>query len=209
MYRYFFKRVLDFFSALVLLILLSPLCVIITVVLFIANQGAPFFVQKRPGKNEKIFSIIKFKTMNDKKDADGNLLTDTERLTPLGIFIRKTSLDEIPQLINVLKGDMSFIGPRPLLIEYLPYYKDEEKKRHSIRPGITGLAQVSGRNLLNWDDRLAKDISYVEDISFKTDFIIFIKTINSVITSKDIVVDPHSVMLNLQEERNSCDETKA
>lgn len=208
MYRYFFKRVLDFFSALVLLILLSPLFVIITVVLFIANKGTPFFVQKRPGKNEKIFSIIKFKTMNDKKDADGNLLTDTERLTPLGIFIRKTSLDEIPQLINVLKGDMSFIGPRPLLIEYLPYYREAEKKRHSIRPGITGLAQVSGRNLLNWDDRLAKDIAYVEDISFKTDFKIFIKTMKSVITSKDIVVDPHSVMLNLQEERSSLDETK-
>ncbi|PQV49582.1 lipopolysaccharide/colanic/teichoic acid biosynthesis glycosyltransferase [Jejuia pallidilutea] len=205
MYRYFIKRLLDFFSALVLLILLFPVFVVVTVVLFIANQGAPFFVQKRPGKNEKIFSIIKFKTMNDKKDTDGNLLSDTERLTPLGAFIRKTSLDEIPQLINVLKGEMSFIGPRPLLIEYLPYYSDKEKKRHSIRPGITGLAQVSGRNLLNWDDRLAKDIEYVEHVSFKTDFKIFIKTINSVITSKDIVVDPHAVMLNLQEERGSCD----
>ncbi len=201
MYILFFKRFLDFIGSLVLLSLISPIFVFLTIFLAFANAGKPFFVQKRPGKNEKIFSIIKFKTMNDRKDTEGNLLSDTERLTPIGSFVRKTSLDEIPQLINVVLGDMSFIGPRPLLTKYLPYYREEEKLRHTIRPGITGLAQVSGRNLLKWDDRLAKDVEYVKNISFLLDVKIVIKTIQNVITSKDVVVDPQSIMVNLMEER--------
>ena len=143
--------------------------------------------------------------MNDKRDANGDLLPDKERLTAVGSFVRKTSLDELPQLINVLKGEMSFIGPRPLLIKYLPYYKESERPRHSIRPGITGLAQVSGRNLLKWDDRLALDVQYANNISFATDFKIIVKTIKNVITSKDIVVDPESVMVNLSDERKRQD----
>lgn len=203
MYRFFFKRSLDFFMALVLLLIISPLFLLITFFLLIANQGQPFFVQKRPGKNEQIFSIIKFKTMNDKKDVNGNLLSDGERLTTIGKIVRKTSLDEIPQLINVIKGEMSFIGPRPLLIKYLPYYSDEEQLRHTIRPGITGLAQVSGRNLLNWDDRLAADVNYVKNISFGMDSKIVLKTIKNILTSKDIVVDPRSVIQDLDEYRKN------
>jgi len=201
MYVLFFKRFLDFTGSLVLLLLVSPIFVFLTIFLAFANAGKPFFVQKRPGKNEKIFSIIKFKTMNDRKDQEGNLLSDAERLTPIGSFVRKTSLDEIPQLINVIIGDMSFIGPRPLLTKYLPYYREEEKPRHSIRPGITGLAQVSGRNLLKWDDRLAKDVEYVKNLSFMMDVKIVIKTIQNVITSKDVVVDTQSIMDNLMDER--------
>ncbi len=170
-----------------------------------ANKGKPFFVQERPGKNEKIFSIVKFKTMNDLTDDQGNLLPDRERLTPVGSFVRKTSLDELPQLINVIKGEMSFIGPRPLLIRYLPFYKEEERKRHSIRPGITGLAQVSGRNLLNWDDRLGLDVEYVKQVSFILDLKIVLRTIKNVLTSKDIAVDPQSVMIDLDDERRKAD----
>lgn len=201
MYILFLKRFFDFFGALLLLLLISPIFIFLIIFLSFANAGKPFFVQKRPGKNERIFSIIKFKTMNDRKDADGNLLSDTERLTRVGSFVRKTSLDEIPQLINVFKGDMSFIGPRPLLTKYLPYYTSEEKLRHTIRPGITGLAQVSGRNLLGWDDRLAKDVEYVKNRSFILDFKIVLTTIQNVLTSKDVVVDPQAIMPNLMEER--------
>ncbi|WP_062059394.1 sugar transferase [Aquimarina longa] len=201
MYKSFTKRILDFCLALVLLICISPIFILLLIFLAIANQGKPFFVQKRPGKNEKIFRIIKFKTMNDKCDAKGQLLPDKDRLTVVGSLVRKTSLDEIPQLINVIRGEMSFIGPRPLLIRYLPYYEGEEKIRHSVRPGITGLAQVSGRNMLNWDDRLAIDIEYVKNLSFRLDFVIIIKTIKNVITSKDVVVDPNSVILDLDEYR--------
>ncbi len=183
--------------------MISPIFLFITFFLFFANNGKPFFVQKRPGKNEKIFEILKFKTMNDKKDEQGNLLPDKDRLTSIGTFLRRTSLDEIPQLINVLRGEMSFIGPRPLLIQYLPYYKENEKIRHSILPGITGLAQVSGRNLLSWDARLAADVEYVKRISFILDVEILIKTIQNVITSKDIVVDPESIMPNLKDERST------
>ena len=169
------KRIFDFLFSLILLIIASPFVLIIIILLFFANNGTPFFYQKRPGKDEKLFNIIKFKTMNDKKNERGELLSDTERLTFIGKIIRKTSLDEIPQLINVLKGDMSIIGPRPLLIRYLPYYTKEERKRHSIRPGITGLAQISGRNFLNWDDRLSKDVEYANNISLKMDLKIFSK----------------------------------
>ena len=201
MYRNFFKRFIDFLASLTLLVLLSPLLLLISVLLFFANSGKVFFVQRRPGKDEKIFSIVKFKTMNDKKDAEGNLLPDRDRLTVIGRIIRKTSLDEVPQLFNVLKGDMSLIGPRPLLPKYLPYYTDRERKRHSVLPGITGLAQVSGRNLLNWDQRLQKDAEYVEQLSFGLDMKIFFQTIINVIRSKDNVADPSSLLLDLDEQR--------
>lgn len=160
-----------------------------------------FSFKKGPGKDEKIFKVIKFKTMNDKTDSEGKLLSDGERLTKIGSFVRKTSLDELPQLFNVLFGQMSFIGPRPLLVRYLPFYTEKEKKRHNIRPGITGLAQISGRNLLGWDKRIALDVKYVEQLSFRMDMKIVITTIKNVLTSKDVVVDSTSVMLALDEER--------
>ena len=196
-YRFFFKRLIDLFTAILGLLIVFPVFVFLILVLAIVNKGTPFFVQKRPGRNEKIFSIIKFKTMTNAKDKNGNLLPDEKRLTTIGKLVRKTSLDELPQLLNIVKGDMSFIGPRPLLIRYLPFYSETEKIRHSIRPGITGLAQISGRNLLNWDDRLKKDIEYVENLHFGLDFKIFIKTIQKVITSKDVVVNPNSVIQDL------------
>ncbi len=150
LYKKIIKRFLDFIIALIGFMILSPVFLIVTIGLFFANQGKPFFFQKRPGKDERIFKVIKFKTMNDKKDVQGNLLSDADRLTPIGTFVRKTSLDEIPQLLNVLKGDMSLIGPRPLLPEYLPLYNEEQKKRHHVKPGITGWAQVNGRNAISW-----------------------------------------------------------
>jgi len=202
-YKSVFKRGIDFLGASFLLIILSPIFIIITMLLTISNKGSAFFYQQRPGKRERIFKIFKFKTMNDLKDEKGELLPDSQRLTKIGKIIRKTSLDEIPQLVNVLKGEMSFIGPRPLLIRYLPYYSEEEQKRHTIRPGITGLAQISGRNLLNWDDRLAKDIKYTEELSAQLDFKIFIKTIMNVLTSKDVAVDANSVMQDLDEYRKN------
>ena len=161
---------------------------VVTVGLWFANGGKPFFYQLRPGKGERIFKIIKFKTMNDRRDANGQLLPDAERLTKIGTFVRKTSLDEIPQLLNVLKGDMSLIGPRPLLVKYLPYYSKREQLRHTVRPGITGLAQVNGRNKLNWDDRLELDAQYVENLSFLLDIKILFRTIINVLLRKDIAV---------------------
>jgi lipopolysaccharide/colanic/teichoic acid biosynthesis glycosyltransferase len=149
-YKFFFKRIIDFLIALIGLILLSPVFIVVMILLYFANQGKPFFLQARPGLNEKIFNIIKFKTMNDKKDGQGNYLPDSERLTRIGSFIRQTSLDELPQLINVLKGDMALIGPRPLLPQYLSLYNESQKRRHNIRPGITGWAQVNGRNAISW-----------------------------------------------------------
>src|SRR5690554_4962133 len=190
MYKRFFKRTIDFVFALSGLIVLFPLFVVVWIALLFANQGSPFFFQRRPGKGDKIFKIIKFKTMNDLRDLNGKLLPDAARLTKAGFFVGKTSLDEIPQLLNVLKGDMSLIGPRPLLIEYLPYYTERERLRHTVRPGITGLAQVSGRNMLNWDERLEFDAQYVENLSFKLDVEIFLKTVRNVIQRKDIVIIP-------------------
>lgn len=191
MYRLFLKRFIDFVLALVGLIILTPVFIIIMILLAVANSGKPFFFQKRPGKNEKIFSIIKFKTMNDKKDAEGNLLSDAERLTKIGSFVRKTSLDEIPQLINVLKGDMSLIGPRPLRTYYLPLYSEEQKKRHNVKPGITGWAQVNGRNAISWTQKFEYDVWYVENISFMLDMKIFFLTIKKVFVREGISQEGH------------------
>lgn len=188
MYKKIIKPALDFLIALIVFILLSPIFVVVTVGLWFANGGKPFFYQLRPGKGERIFKIIKFKTMNDRRDTNGQLLPDAERLTKIGTFVRKTSLDEIPQLLNVLKGDMSLIGPRPLLVKYLPYYSKREQLRHTVRPGITGLAQVNGRNKLNWDDRLELDAQYVENLSFLLDIKILFRTIVNVLLRKDIAV---------------------
>lgn len=183
------KRCFDFCFALIALLCLSPILIIITVWLHFANKGAGvFFYQSRPGKGEKIFKVIKYKSMTDEKDENGNLLPDAQRLTTVGRFIRATSIDELPQLINVLKGDMALIGPRPLLVEYLSYYTERERLRHSVRPGITGYTQVHGRNNLSWDERLEMDVYYVENMSFILDFEIFFRTIYNVLARKDVQV---------------------
>lgn len=186
MYKSIIKPVLDFLAAFIGLLVLSPIFVLTTIALAIANNGKPFFFQKRPGKNERIFSIIKFKTMNDATDAQGNLMSDAERLTGVGKFVRKTSLDEIPQLINVLKGHMSLIGPRPLLPEYLPLYNQEQKRRHEVKPGITGWAQVNGRNAISWEDKFRLDVAYVNQQSFILDVKILFLTIKKVFVSEGI-----------------------
>lgn len=186
MYKSTVKQFFDILSALIGLILLSPVFIVITVFLFFANDGKPFFFQLRPGKNGKIFKIVKFKTMNDKKDKDGNLLPDAERLTKVGAFVRKTSLDEIPQLINVVIGDMSIVGPRPLLTNYLHLYNEFQNRRHEVKPGITGWAQVNGRNAISWDQKFAYDVWYVDNISFTLDVKILLKTIIKVIKSDGI-----------------------
>ena len=203
MYKRFFKRFFDFIIAFTVLLIIWPVLLIITIWLYFANKGAGiFFFQERPGRNEKIFKVIKFKSMTDARDKQGNLLPDKERLTRVGKFIRSTSIDELPQLINVLKGDMSLIGPRPLLPQYLPYYSEREKLRHSVRPGITGLAQVNGRNNLDWDERLEIDVQYVEKLNILLDIRIFTKTILDVIRRKNIVVIPGSKSMPLNIERN-------
>ncbi|AQY21601.1 sugar transferase [Riemerella anatipestifer] len=186
MYRDFFKPIMDFTLALVGFLLLSPVFILVTIGLFFANQGKPFFFQKRPGKNERIFSIIKFKTMNDKKDVQGNLLSDAERLTAVGKLVRKTSLDEIPQLLNVIKGDMSLVGPRPLLPQYLPLYNKEQKKRHNVRPGITGWAQVNGRNAISWQQKFEYDVWYVRNLSLSLDIKVLFLTVKKVFVSEGI-----------------------
>lgn len=185
-YSRFFKRILDFLVSLVAILLLSPIILILTALLALANNGKPFFFQKRPGKNGKIFTIIKFKTMNDKKDEQGNLLPDIERITKVGKFVRGASLDELMQLINVVKGDMSIIGPRPLLVDYLPLYNQEQAKRHLVRPGITGWAQVNGRNAISWEEKFALDVWYVNNISFATDVKILILTVKKVFQREGI-----------------------
>lgn len=191
MYNFVFKRLFDFLIALIGLICLSPVFVVVTICLYIANQGKPFFFQSRPGLNEKIFKIIKFKTMNDRKDADGNLLPDADRLTSVGAFVRKTSLDEIPQLINVLKGDMSIIGPRPLLPQYLALYSERQRIRHKVRPGITGWAQVNGRNAISWQKKFELDTWYVENLSLKTDIKVFLITFKKVFKREGISANGH------------------
>lgn len=186
MYKLFFKRLIDLILTILGLVLLSPIFLLVTICLFFANNGKPFFFQTRPGKNAKFFNIIKFKTMNDKKDKNGNLLADAERLTGVGRFVRKTSLDEIPQLLNVLKGDMSLIGPRPLLVQYLNLYNDEQQRRHLVKPGITGWAQVNGRNAISWSRKFEYDVWYVDHLSLILDIKIFYMTIAKVIKSEGI-----------------------
>lgn len=186
MYKELFKPFFDIISALIGLIFLFPIFLLVTVFLFFANDGKPFFFQLRPGKGGKIFKIIKFKTMNDRKDAEGNLLPDSERLTKVGSFVRKTSLDEIPQLLNVVIGDMSIVGPRPLLTTYLHLYSDFQNRRHEVKPGITGWAQVNGRNAISWDKKFELDVWYVDHISFLLDLKILFKTIQKVIKSDGI-----------------------
>jgi lipopolysaccharide/colanic/teichoic acid biosynthesis glycosyltransferase len=182
----FIKRYFDFIISLIAFVILSPIFLIITILLFITNQGSTFFFQLRPGKNEHIFKVIKFKTMNDKRNKEGYLLPDNERLTPVGRFIRKTSLDEIPQLINVIKGDMSLVGPRPLLVEYLPLYSLQQCKRHEVRPGITGWAQVNGRNTITWKKKFEYDVWYVDHCSFSLDLKILWLTLLKVLKSEGI-----------------------
>jgi len=203
MYQIFGKRFLDLIVAIMAFILLSPLFFIVLILLFIANKGSPFFFQQRPGKNEKIFNIIKFKTMNDAKDDQGNLLPDAQRLTRIGGFVRKTSLDEMPQLLNVIKGDMSLIGPRPLLVSYLDLYDEVEKKRHNVRPGITGWAQVNGRNAIDWETKFKLDVYYVENLSLALDIKILLKTINNVLLSKDINIQPVKKLVDEKREKNA------
>ena len=194
MYKTYVKRIFDFTAALIGLLLLSPIFLIVTIGLYFANQGKPFFFQKRPGINGKIFSIIKFKTMNDKRNPQGNLLPDAERLTPIGAFVRKTSLDEIPQLLNVLKGEMSLIGPRPLLPEYLNLYNDFQKRRNDVKPGITGWAQVNGRNAISWEKKFELDVWYVDHITFLLDVKIFFLTIKKVIVKEGISAEGVATM---------------
>jgi undecaprenyl phosphate N,N'-diacetylbacillosamine 1-phosphate transferase len=186
MYNFFFKRCFDFWLGLIVFIILSPILLLVTFALFFANHGKPFFLQTRPGKNERLFKIIKFKTMSDKKDVDGNLLPDEKRLTKIGAFVRKTSVDEIPQLLNVLKGDMSLIGPRPLLLEYLPLYNEFQKQRHYIKPGITGWAQINGRNAISWEQKFEFDVWYVHNVSFLLDLRIVFLTLKKVFISEGI-----------------------
>lgn len=189
MYKKFFKRFFDFWIALIGLICISPILLVVTIWLYFANKGAgAFFFQERPGKNAKIFKVIKYKTMTDEKDAEGNLLPDAQRLTKVGKFVRSTSIDELPQLINVLKGDMALIGPRPLLPEYLPRYSPEHRHRHDIRPGITGWAQVNGRTNISWKDKLDYDIWYVNHLSLGLDLKIIFMTIKNVIKREDVIL---------------------
>jgi len=186
MYKNYIKRLLDLVISIIVFVIASPVFVFVTIFLTIANNGKAFFLQERPGKDEKIFKVIKFKTMNDKCDSDGELLSDAERLTSIGSFVRKTSLDEIPQLLNVIKGDMSLIGPRPLLVQYLPLYNAKQKRRHSVRPGITGWAQVNGRNAISWERKFDLDVYYVDNISLALDMKIILITLKKVLASNDI-----------------------
>lgn len=190
MYRHFFKRVFDFFISLAVIIMLSPLFVIVTIWLYAVNKGGgAFFVPIRPGRDGKLFHILKFKSMTDERDENGKLLPDAQRLTKIGKFVRLTSIDELPQLFNVLKGDMSFVGPRPLAASYLPYYNEEERKRHDVRPGITGWAQVNGRTSVTWPQRFAYDLEYVEKMSFLFDLKILFLTAYKVLKREDVGVD--------------------
>lgn len=187
MYKYFFKRLIDLCIALVALICIWWFLIIVAIWLYFANKGVgAFFFQERPGKNGKVFKVIKFKTMTDERDHDGNLQSDEQRLTKVGSFVRSTSIDELPQLINVLKGDMSFIGPRPLLVQYLPFYTPEQARRHEVRPGISGWAQVNGRNLCKLSKKFEYDVWYVDHCSLKTDLLIICKTVMNVLQRKDV-----------------------
>lgn len=188
-YEKYIKRLIDIICSLAAIIVLSPVLLVLTIVGAIKMKGNPFFTQLRPGKDEKIFKLVKFRTMTCEKDKDGNLLPDEQRLTKYGKILRSTSLDELPELWNILKGDMSIVGPRPLLVEYLPYYTEEESHRHDVRPGLTGLAQINGRNAIkNWEERLSFDIEYVKTVSLWKDIKIILKTIGKVLKRSDILV---------------------
>ena len=195
MYKNFFKRIFDSIISLLALICLSPILLIVTIWLHFANKGAgAFFLQERPGKDAKIFKIIKFKTMTDERDVEGNFLPDAQRLTKVGKLVRSTSIDELPQLINVLKGDMALIGPRPLLVQYLPLYSKEQARRHEVRPGITGWAQCHGRNAISWTEKLKLDVWYVDNVSLKTDISIIFTTIKKVLQRADISQEGSATM---------------
>lgn len=195
MYKHFFKRFLDFWISLIALICISPILIVVTIWLHFANKGAgAFFFQERPGKDGKIFKVIKFKTMTDERDASGNLLPDADRLTRVGTFVRSTSIDELPQLINVLKGDMALIGPRPLLVQYLPLYSKEQMRRHDVRPGISGWAQCHGRNQISWTEKFKLDVWYVDHLSLLTDLKVIFITIKKVFFREDINSDNDATM---------------
>lgn len=202
LYERFFKRLLDFTLSLCALLVLSPILLLLSALGLVKMKGNPFFSQERPGWHEKIFRLYKFRTMTNEKDKNGELLPDEKRLIPYGRFLRSTSLDELPELWNILKGDMSIIGPRPLLVKYLPFYTEEERKRHNVRPGLTGLAQIHGRNYLKWDKRLALDVKYVDNVSFMTDMKIFLETILKVIKRDGVATDTDTVETFLDEERS-------
>ena len=195
MYKHFLKRFLDFWIAFIALVCISPLLIVVTLWLHVANKGAgAFFLQDRPGKDGRIFRIIKYKTMTDERDADGRLLPDEQRLTKVGRFVRSTSIDELPQLLNVLKGDMALIGPRPLLVQYLPLYSKEQARRHEVRPGISGWAQCHGRNAISWTEKFKLDVWYVDHVSLKTDLTVVWLTIQKVLKRADISEQGHATM---------------
>ncbi len=195
MYCHFFKRIIDFFLSLTGFIIISPIFLLLWFWLSVVNKGAgAFFFQERPGKDEKIFRVIKFKTMTDERDSGGNLLPDADRLTKIGRLVRSTSLDEIPQLLNVIKGDMSLIGPRPLLVQYLPLYDETQRRRHEVRPGITGWAQINGRNAISWEQKFTYDVWYVDHVSLSLDFKILMKTIQKVFKREGISSDTSATM---------------
>ncbi len=195
MYKHFFKRFFDFWISLIVLIIISPILLVVTIWLHFANKGAgAFFFQERPGKDGKIFKVIKYKTMTDERDADGNLLPDAGRLTKVGKFVRSTSIDELPQLFNVLKGDMALIGPRPLRVEYLPLYSKEQARRHEVRPGISGWAQCHGRNSISWTEKFKLDVWYVDHVSLLTDLKVIFITIKNVLMRKDISAEVSATM---------------
>ena len=194
MYGMFFKRLIDFLLSLIAIIVLSPVLLILTIVGAVKMKGNPFFTQERPGWHEKIYRLIKFRTMTNEKDADGEFLPDEKRLIPYGKFLRSTSLDELPELFNILKGDMAIVGPRPLLVKYLPWYTEEQRKRHNVRPGLTGYAQAHGRNAVSWDEKLAMDIWYTEHVSFRTDIGIIFATVKSVLKREGISSETSATM---------------
>lgn len=206
MYAKYIKRILDFICSLLGLIILSPILLILAILVSIKLGSPVIFKQKRPGKDEKIFTLYKFRTMTNEKDEQGNLLPDEKRLTKFGKFLRSTSLDELPELINIVKGDMSVVGPRPLLVEYLPYYNDREKHRHDVRPGLTGLAQINGRNSISWEEKFKEDIKYIENITFCNDIKIILKTVKKVFTREDISQSGNVTMEKFKDNKDNLEE---
>lgn len=194
MYAKCFKRIIDAFLSFCAILVLSPLLIILTVIGAVAMGGNPFFTQERPGRDEKIFKLVKFRTMNNKKDKHGNLLPDEKRLTPYGKLLRSTSLDELPELINILKGDMAIVGPRPLLVRYLPRYNAEQHRRHEVRPGLTGLAQVNGRNAISWEKKFEYDVKYVDNVTFRGDLEIILETVKKVLVRDGISSETSATM---------------